>query len=654
MNFFEQQDKARKNTGRLVALFALAVVLIIASVYLVFVVALGVFYAQASDDGAVVIRWWHPEVLLLAGGGSLLVISLGAVTKIWELRGGGAVVARSLGGRMLLPSTTNPVEQRVINVVEEMSIASGIPTPPVFLMDAETGINAFAAGYSPAGAVIGVSKGAAERLTRDELQGVVAHEFSHIFSGDMRLNIRLIGVLNGILIIGIVGYTLLRAAAYGGGRAGRSSGGKGGSPLPLLAVGAALMAIGFLGTFFGNLIKAAVSRQREFLADAAAVQFTRNPDGIAGALKRIGGARVGSEIHAPSAREASHMFFARGVSRGLDSMLSTHPPLATRIRRIDPSWDGKWLSSDAAPGINREPTTEGASGFGSARADRAAAMAAVAATGVAPTLLEQIGSPTPAHIDLARSLLARIPAQLRDAAHDPFGARAVVLALLLDRDAAIRAEQLRVLADADRPAHDETRRLADAALALDRELRLPLVDLSLAALAAMSPEQERSFLATLRAFVEADRKIDVFEFALQRIVTNHLEAQRSGGRKAAFKYYGLAKLTEECSVLLSTLAAAGASDDEQAERAFDEGAKVLGEGGTHYVTRANASLGSLSDALDTLAHVAPKLKERLIRACAIVVASDRTVTPREAELLRVIADALGVPTPPLLPGQRLV
>lgn len=654
MNFFEQQDKARKNTGRLVALFVIAVVLIVLSVYIVAVLAVGGFESSEHypGDAPPAFTWWRPEILLFAGGGSLLVIAIGSISKIWELRGGGMTVARSLGGRMIVPSTTNPVEQRVLNVVEEMAIASGISTPPVFLMDAETGINAFAAGYDPSGAVIGVSKGAAERLSRDELQGVIAHEFSHIFSGDMRLNIRLIGVLNGILIIGMIGYMVFRAAAISGGGRGRSSsGGKGGNPLPIIAVGAALMAIGFVGTFFGNLIKAAVSRQREFLADAAAVQFTRNPDGIAGALKKIGGARVGSEVHSAHAAEMSHMFFARALSGGLNGMFSTHPPLKTRIKRIQPSWDGKMLASEASSGINRAPTTEGVSGFGGERRERAGAMLAAV---MAPTLLEQIGSPSSAHLEFAREQIARIPQTLRDAAHEPFGARAVVFALLLDEDLAIRDGQLAMLLRADRAVHDELLRLERDAKGLSRDLRLPLIDMALPALSAMSPEQERAFLDTLRGFIEADRKIDVFEFVLQRIVQTHLVARHSGGGRTVVTHYGPGKLGAECSALLSVLAAAGNTDDEAAQKAFDEGARTLGEPGLKYTGRSGAALKHLADALDALAHTAPKLKERLLRACAMVVASDRQVSAREAELLRAVADTLGVPMPPLLPGQRLV
>ena len=247
-----------------------------------------------------------PQLLVISVVGTLVIVGGGSLNKMVQLRGGGQTVAEELGGRLLTAGTADPVERRLLNVVEEMAIASGTPTPPVYLMDREDGINAFAAGFSPTDAVIGVTKGTATQLDRDELQGVIAHEFSHILNGDMRLNIRLMGLLHGILIIGMLGYFLLRLSFYtGGGRRSRS----GKEAIPIMAIGAGLAVIGFAGTFFGNLIKAAVSRQREFLADASAVQFTRQPDGLAGALKKIGGFSAGSSIENPNAPEASHMFF---------------------------------------------------------------------------------------------------------------------------------------------------------------------------------------------------------------------------------------------------------------------------------------------------------------------------------------------------------
>ena len=237
-----------------------------------------------------------------------------------------------------------------------MAIASGTPTPPVYMMQEEPGINAFAAGFTPSDAVVGVTRGCVGQLSRDELQGVIGHEFSHILNGDMRLNIRLMGVLFGILVVGLIGSILLRSSLYGSALQSRSS--RGNSTQVLLIIGGVLMLVGFIGTLVGNLIKASVSRQREFLADASAVQFTRNPSGIAGALKKIGGFEAGSEMMNPHAPESSHMFFGRAVSSGFNSLFATHPPLEERIARLDSSWQPDGETRRSAPVSTAGPTSE--------------------------------------------------------------------------------------------------------------------------------------------------------------------------------------------------------------------------------------------------------------------------------------------------------
>ncbi len=336
MDFFEHQEQARRKTGLLVVYFVLAVASIIVAVYLAVV---AVFVGTQGDA---VEALWLPQVFGPVAGGTLLVITVGSLYKMADLARGGEVVARSLGGRPVLANTCELRERVLLNVVEEMAIASGTPVPPVFLLDNESAINAFAAGTTPQNAVIGVTRGTIETLNRDELQGVIAHEFSHILNGDMRLNLRLIGLLNGILLIAMIGYVLMRtgSGSYRVGFSSSSSNRKGGNPLPLL--GLLLYVIGYIGVFFGHLIKSAVSRQREFLADASAVQFTRLPDGIVGALKKIGGLVQGSRLRTSQAEEASHMYFGNGLAAPFFALLATHPPLSERIRRIDPSFDGKF------------------------------------------------------------------------------------------------------------------------------------------------------------------------------------------------------------------------------------------------------------------------------------------------------------------------
>ncbi|MFV1978967.1 MAG: M48 family metallopeptidase, partial [Myxococcota bacterium] len=336
-NFFENQDAARRNTKRLVFLFCLAVIAIAGMIYLLAVLLTGVEQPN-PNTGQMVISplWWQPDLALGVAIGTAIVVGGGSLYKIAQLRSGGAVVAEALGGVPIPPGTQDADERRLLNVVEEMAIASGIPAPPVYLLKDEQGINAFAAGFAPGDAVIGVTRGCIQKLSRDELQGVIAHEFSHILSGDMGLNIRLMGVIHGILIIGIIGYFLLRSSLFSG--SSRRSNNRDNSGMAIVAAGLGLMVIGFLGTFFGNLIKASVSRQREFFADASAVQFTRNPDGIAGALKEFGGYEGGSILASPNAPEASHLFFGQGLRGGLQMLFATHPPLEERILRLDPNW----------------------------------------------------------------------------------------------------------------------------------------------------------------------------------------------------------------------------------------------------------------------------------------------------------------------------
>jgi Zn-dependent protease with chaperone function len=639
MDFFEHQDAARRKTGRLVALFVIAVALIVLLVYVVAIIAYSIVQWQVLETSAPpssTFSWWDPRVLALTCAGTLVVIVSASLYKITQLRrGGGAVVAVQLGGRPIARTTDDPLERRLLNVVDEMAIASGLPSPPVYVLDREKSINAFAAGYEPSGAVIGITRGAMERLSRDELQGVIAHEFSHILSGDMRLNIRILGLLHGILIISILGYTLLRSMAYRPVRVSRDNNGAG--LIPLLVVGAGLVIVGSIGAFFGAMIKAAVSRQREYLADASAVQFTRNPSGIADALRKIGGVSVGARINAPSASEASHMFFGQALTSGFSALFATHPPLRVRIRRIDPRWDGKMLASEARRTSDPE-TIEGLKSFaGAAQA----------------TLLEQIGDPTPAHIQLARERLAALPPMLHAAAQEPFAARALVLGLLLSDSPAVREHQLGMVAAADRRLAHELHRLARPVRELSRELRLTIVDLALPALTSMTPGQEATFVELTRAVIGSDDRIDLFEFCIERIVISKLDAHRRLATRSTIHYYAFGRLADECAVLLSALARAGSTDQAKVAAAFEAGATKLGEGSLTLASPRAITLSSLENVFEKLNHTAPKLKKRLIEACAAVVSHDHIVTPREGEFLRAIADSIDVPAPPLLPGQRL-
>ena len=644
-DFFDRQDIARRNTGRLVLLFVLAVLAIMASIDLLFAATMG-YLSRDPETGA--IDWslaTDPQLVGIAVVGTLVVVGGGTLFKIAQLRGGGRVIAEELGGRRLNPDTSAPAERQLLNVVEEMAIASGTPAPPVYLLDEEDGINAFAAGFTINDAVIGVTRGAVERLSRDELQGVIAHEFSHILNGDMRLNIRLIGLLNGILIIGMLGYFMLRAAAFSGSRHRRS--GRDSSPLPLLALGAGLMVVGFLGTFFGNLIKAGVSRQREFLADASAVQFTRQPAGIAGALKRIGGFVRESTVRSPNAPEASHMFFGRATS-GLSGLFATHPPLVERIRKLEPSWDGQFAEGDPPTdrALAAHPSAGAISGLAGGEALSRDARGAAQSVRRA---VDDIGRPNTAHLQYAARLVEGLPAAVIGAAHEPYGARALVYALLIDRQTEAREAQLAHLSRAaDQGVHKETLKLLALVARLDARVRLPLVDIALPALRALTDAQYQQFKQNVTELVEADRTIDLFEWSLQRILLHDLEAQRFRATPVRVRYRKLRRVQPHYELLLSTLAYTGHRDAAAAREAFEQ-AKQHGELPEARFRRGEeCGLEAFDVALTVLEEAAPRIKRQVLKAAAACIAADREITGPEAELLRAMSASLGCPMPPLL------
>jgi Zn-dependent protease with chaperone function len=646
-DFFERQAAARRTTKWLIAVFALAVAVIVGTTVLVAAVAVDYSRELAKARAAIAGHTYDDaffwQIPLWAGGGSLALIVGGTLYKIAQLLGGGTVVAENLGGRRVYPNTPDPIERRLLNVIEEMAIASGVPVPPVFLLNDERGINAFAAGYSPSDAVIGVTRGAAEQLSRDELQGVVAHEFSHVVNGDMRLNLRLIGVLHGILLLSLVGREILTAAARGSGSR-RSD--KNGGVIYILAIGLVLLVLGFLGSIIGNLIKAAVSRQREFLADASAVQFTRNPGGIAGALKRIGGATFGSKLVAPAAAEASHMYFSQGVWEGITGLMATHPPLDVRIRRLEPQWDGVY-PPPLPKAISAERDSRATKGFvGSVDLETAQVPAEIVEHAA-----DQVANPSEAHRRYAAELLAAMPSSLVDAVHEPYGARAVIFAMLLDRDADVRAGQVRTLEAKVEPGLFElTLRLTKDVAMLDDRARLPLIDMSLPALRAMSERQYRRFSTSFVDLVEADKQIALFEWALHKILLRHLRPQFDPAAKAQVVYYGLQRLGEPISVLLSALSRASQGSDETA---FAAGARLVSEARVALLPPESSGLKRLDAALRELVRVTPKKRRHLVDACAATICADGRVTVREAELLRAICDMLDCPMPPLLAGQSL-
>ncbi len=653
MDFFEAQALARKRSSRLIVLFGLAVLGTILAGYAAAMALFGQFEIRGEDihyDPTAPVRLWSPVILAWVAGGTVVVVGAASLFKWSQMRGGGAAVAEMVGGRRVAPDTTDLAERRLLNVVEEMAIASGVPVPAVFILEHEPGINAFAAGLTTSDAVVAVTKGGLEKLTRDELQGVVAHEFSHILNGDMRLNVQLSAVVFGILFIGLIGRGLLIGLGRGRMLQGRGGGkNKGGGMVALFAIGLALLIIGYVGYFFGRLIQAAVSRQREYLADAAAVQFTRNPDGIAGVLKKIGGYALGSKMIGAHAGEIGHFFFAQGFRSHFGGAWATHPPLPERIRAIEPRWDGRFFKPEQVVDVKTQSFAE--TGLGGAPKPPAkqpglpiplppplgrlpfAPVAAVA----------EIGALSAAHHDQAQSLLESIPPALRDAAHDAVLAPALVYSLLFG-DAGAREL---VTKHDGASAADHATRLQPATAALPPAARLPLLQLAFPVLSTLDPAARDRFVTTLDELVHADTKVSPFEFALQKMLLHQLKL--AGAPQARVDFHAFQAVAEDIAVVLSTLARAGQQDGPTVAGAFLAGAAQLPLIRQNLALQpaGTGDLTPLDRALDRLAVSSLPIKKRLLLAAAHVIGHDGTVTVEEGELLRAIAVTLDCPMPVL-------
>jgi len=642
MNFFAAQDKARRNTLWMILLFILAVTGLIFLTNLLLLVVLaylktGYFVFSLSELN----NFFDLSVFVGVTVGVSLLIFGGSFYKTMSLSKGGPAVAEMLGGR-LVPQSTNDLQQRqLLNVVEEMSIAAGMPIPKVYLLE-ERSINAFAAGQSPANAVIGVTRGALTQLSREELQGIIAHEFSHILNGDMRLNIRLIGVLHGILLVGMIGYFILRSLRF----AGRSRSKKGGSGIvAILALGVGLMVIGYAGTFFGQWIKAVVSRQREYLADSSAVQFTRNKNSIAGALKKIGGSGPGSYIEDPAAPEYSHAYFANGLSSFWQTLFATHPPLEKRIKAIDPGWDGKFL----APRVSRQPASPEVSSAASSKAKTGVAINA-AILSAAEAAIDQIGTLNEENIEQVRELMIAMPETLREAAQSPYSARAIIYASLISH----QVSNKEVLALLDRHANREmpalTRQYLPEIEKLDEKMKLPLLELCINALRELSTNQFIQFERAINKIIVADKKVDLKEWVIQRLVIQQLNEHFGLRKPPRAKYSTLGAVKFEAETLMSLIAYVEHKDDSMAAQAFDHGKKEIGATALNILARQALSISSLNQSLDKLMQLKPLVKPRILQAMVGIILADDKTTTRGVELVRTISTCLDCPMPPMRPA----
>ena len=643
MNFFQAQDNARRNTWRLGALFALAVVTLIILTNLLVAFAFGWIGQQQglTLQQSIAARPFDSWIWI-----SLGVVGLVAVASIYKylsLQGGGRTIAEALGGHLIPANTRNRQQKQLLNIVEEMALASGIPVPPVYLI-AEPSINAFAAGFGADDAVIGINQGTLDILNRSELQGVVAHEFSHILNGDTNINLRLIAILHGILFLGMIGYGLMRTGGFS-----RKNG------APILAIGVGLIVIGYGGTFFGNLIKAAVSRQREYLADASAVQFTRDPGGIANALKKIGGYSVGSYLENDAAEEVSHMFFGASAQKFASSFMATHPPLEQRILAIEPNWDGKFpIAAHPEPQSHRANTRHQSAGIRPAGAQAMGFAPSTispstdtARSNTADNIVASIGTLNQENVHRAQNLIAQNADRLNDAAHDPYEARALVYAMLIDPNTTIAQQQVNLV---QQHAEKGVAPFLDQFIPLlqqtDASQQLALLDMSIPAIKSLSHPQYKKFMHNCAGLITIDKHIDLFEWVLHRILVKELHGHFEGPQNYHGRIKKIAKVEAEASLILSIIASHNGTDAMSQQSAYELGAKALVID-LPFNKQEYFDYQHINDALEKLRKLRPLVKPALLKACATTAMADGHLNDNEAALLKGIAATLDCPLPPL-------
>jgi Zn-dependent protease with chaperone function len=561
--------------------------------------------------GAVQVPWQVPGGVAGLVGACILAVS---AYRLWRFREGGEVIAELLGARQIHPGHCNGAERRLLNVVEEMAIASGLSVPPVYLLPREHGVNALVAGYAPDAAVIVVTQGAIDKLSRDELQGVMGHEFSHILNGDMALNLRMAAALSGLTWIGELGEALALEAA--GIRRGSEIGrpfarGEAGNPIAVL-FGAGLAFTGFPGTLAASAIRAALSREREVLADAASVQFTRNPEAIAGALDSILALPAHTVLFTPSAEGLAHMFFAPAVGHWYT--FATHPPIGERIRRVHPRFQ---RDDYRARRHGRRQEVAVLDGAGEVvkhlRPQPAQVMASV-------------GQPTSWHVDFGRRLLGSLSPRLRQALHEPAGAERVVFAL---------AGFARLAGD-----------VAAEIQGLARQNVLTLAELAVPALKSQPQGARDEFLARLERLVEEDRRVTRREFVLLTFLRQRLRA--GAGEPISARYRKVAEVADDAHAVVTLVALASG---EGAGRAFARAASILGLGWQAPAATQALTAKGVAASLERLRHLAPLAKPRLLHACVEAASADGRFNLAEAELVRALAATLDCPVPPILAAQ---
>ena len=642
MNFFDAQDRARRTTRRLVFVYVLAAAMIVLGVTLV--VGAALFNFTQAGYGITLAGFVEQQAPILLGtaiAASLLIVGA-TLYKTAVLSAGGGRVAKDLGGTQISNDVGDPLRQRLRNVVEEMAIAASIPVPEIYVLERESGINAFAAGYAPGDAAIAVTRGALELLDRDELQGVIGHEFSHILNGDMRLNIRLMGVLFGIMVLGLIGRMVLRGGRYGAFSSSRRSRG---APAVLI-IGLGLAVLGAIGVFFARIVKSGVSRQREYLADASAVQFTRQTGGLANALKKIGGYEAHSYLRETDPEEVSHMLF--GTGSRLSGLFATHPPLTDRIRALDPTFkESDYPQVD----LRNSKVARDTAAAQEQIAGVSAAVAGAAVSMLPERVASNVGQPTDQQLEIAGRLRRSVPETLYDAAHSSELAYLLTIALILDRSGRGITRQLALADDRLGPARARlVRQYYEQLLDTGPEYRLPLLEIAFPALRRRPPPQLAYLVELASRMIEVDGDIDLYEYCFYRILVSSLAQALEPARPRRHRRATRKPVRDAAVDLLRIIAQQGHENQVAAERAFHAGLAVFGAWAqaADFHSDQEFSAARLDRHLDLLVALNSEGRQMLITAVSAVVLHDRKITIAEIELMRAVCASLDCPLPPLL------
>ena len=655
MDFFSRQNDAQARSRAFFTAFFPAVFLAVVILYFVITACMVTMGILPS------IIYGYPQKILslrpflIVGSvisGIIFFISWRTIRTI--KKGGGAYIAQVMGGE-LLETPKDLKETQIINVVEEMAVASGLPRPRIYIFPNEFSINAVTAGLDHDDAIIALTCGAVTHLSRDELQCVVAHEFAHILNGDYALNLTMAGWLSGLLFFSVKGLELLSVTSDAANKyINNTKQGDVGALLLITIVGVILYVGGGIGKLGAELVQAAISRQREYMADAFAVQFTRNPASLAGALKKIAGYPRRGTIKNSRALMMKSFFIASPTQS--QDLWQTHPPLEERITTLDPHWDGKIVPIELPPIPQRNYSILGHDGLGATTGGQhqlmetaeklptgwpGALVLGLLATGSGGIRQKNlIGQGMTA----ATSLCKEIPAKLLKATTEPAFADPLIAAIFC-RNADFKAAHLEIIRSGLGPeaaawAEDFQPLMADS-------FRLPLLSLATPALKAFNAEQRLRLAKTIKELIEADGKLDLFEIAAWQILKKHLGLTKPKSYSYQSGLAGLAgSIQKDAVTIVSAMAHLGSDSREKAEAAFAVGMTHFTQWPSFDLLPSDAVTSKeLALALDRFSGVSEKIKNTLVLATVGAALHDHQITQKEYELLRALAAALDIPLP---------